>query len=161
MFRYLVISLLASSYVSAFFGKNFFSKVVTITPKIEQPKTFFPFENNELSGDNIDQIQQIGHNHLIPHFDPEHIKTIIELKEKQIGKMIVMKVSSMLPHFDSIGHKVLHANNEFICDILALDNLSDEYKKHLILLSIKMAQMGDNFGSYLLQVYYDIVDKSL
>jgi len=31
----------------------------------------------------------------------------------------------------------------------------------LILTSIKMAQYGDDFGSYLLQMYYDIVDKSL
>lgn len=160
MFRYLIISLLATSNVSAYVGKNFFSKIVTKTT-FEKPQIFYPFDNDELSGNQIDQIQQIGHHHLFPHFDPEHIKNVIELKEKALGKMIVMKVSSMLPHFDSIGHKVLHANNEFICDILALDNLSDEYKKHLILLSIKMAQMGDNFGSYLLQMYYDIVDKSL
>ena len=157
MFRYLIISLLATSNVSAFFG---FSKVVAKTT-FENPKIFFPFDNNELSVNQIDKIQQIGHHNLFPYFDPEQIKNVIELKEKELGKMIVMKVSSMLPHFDSIGHKVLHANNEFICDILALDDLSDEYKKHLILLSIKMAQMGDNFGSYLLQMYYDIVDKSL
>ena len=40
-------------------------------------------------------------------------------------------------------------------------NIPDEIKKEIILLSIRFAQHGDNFGSTLLQMYYDIVDKSL
>ena len=82
-------------------------------------------------------------------------------QQKVIGKKIVIEISSLLPHFDGIGHKVLHANNEFISYILSLQDVSDEIKKEIILLSIKFAQYGDNFGSYLLQMYYDIVDKSL
>ena len=72
-----------------------------------------------------------------------------------------MKVSGFLPHFDSIGHKILHANNEFVSKILLDTSLPDIVKKDLILFSIKMAQHGDDFGSVLLQLYYDIVNNSL
>ena len=72
-----------------------------------------------------------------------------------------MKISAFLPHFDQIGHNVLHANNEFVYKILSMQELPETIKKDLILTSIKMAQYGDDFGSYLLQMYYDIVDKSL
>ena len=72
-----------------------------------------------------------------------------------------MKISSFLPEFDQIGHNVLHANNEFISYILSLDYVNDVIKKEIILTSIKFAQYGDDFGSYLLQMYYDIVNYSL
>ena len=91
----------------------------------------------------------------------EGLKTAIALKEKAIGKYVVMKVSAFLPSFDSIGHKILHANNEFVSKILLDQHLPHELKKDLILFSIKMAQNGDDFGSYLLQMYYDIVNNSL
>ena len=84
------------------------------------------------------------------------------MKEKELGKALVLKISSLLPHFDGIGHKVLHANNEFISSMLNTPhNIPDEVRKEIILLSIRFAQYGDNFGSFLLQLYYDIVDKSL
>ena len=34
-------------------------------------------------------------------------------------------------------------------------------KKNIVLGSIKLAILGDNMGSVLLQLYYDIVDKCL
>ena len=80
---------------------------------------------------------------------------------KESGRIIVEQISSFLPKVDSIGHNVLHANNEFINYILEHNIFDDVTKKNIILLSIKMAQMGDNFGSDLLQLYYDIVDKCL
>ena len=46
-------------------------------------------------------------------------------------------------------------------DIKQETNLPDIVKKDLILFSIKMAQHGDDFGSVLLQMYYDIVNNSL
>ena len=76
-------------------------------------------------------------------------------------KKIVINISSFLPKVDTIGHKVLHANNEFIVRILAENHITDEMKKAIILFSIKIAQHGDNFGSFLLQVYYDIVHACL
>ena len=83
------------------------------------------------------------------------------LDNKENGVNIVKSISSLLPHVDSIGHKVLHANNEFINTILAMDTISDDLKKDIILFSIKLAQHGDDMGSVLLQYYYDLVDKCL
>ena len=118
------------------------------------PKFFFPFKGDELTCVN-------NKFNLIP-INIDDINHFIELKEKAIGKSIVLKVSSLLPHFDGIGHKVLHANNDFISWMLNSHHyINDELKKDIILLSIKFAQHGDNFGSTLLQLYYDIVDKSL
>lgn len=96
-----------------------------------------------------------------PPLDVEHLQYYIEAKEKAFGKFAVMKISAFLPHFDQIGHKILHANNEFVYKVLSMRELPEALKKDLILTSIKMAQHGDDFGSYLLQMYYDIVDKSL
>lgn len=81
--------------------------------------------------------------------------------DKNIGRIIVEKTSSILPKVDTIGHKVLHANNELIYYILNLNDLPEKSKKDLVLLSIKIAQMGDNAGSHMLQLYYDLVDKCL
>lgn len=80
---------------------------------------------------------------------------------KKLGQIIVEDISSLLPKVDSIGHKVLHANNELISYILNLNEIPHFLKKDLILLSIKLAQAGDNLGSDMLQLYYDIVDKCL
>ena len=52
-------------------------------------------------------------------------------------------------------------NNEFISYILNLQYLESYVKKDIVLASIKLAIMGDNFGSTLLQLYYDIVEKCL
>lgn len=80
--------------------------------------------------------------------------------KRAIGKKVVLEVSAMLPKVDNIGHDVLHANNEFIASVLALDDkVPHDVKKQIILLSIKMAQYGDDMGSVLLQQYYDMVDK--
>lgn len=77
------------------------------------------------------------------------------------GVFIVKQISSILPHVDSIGHDILHANNEFINDVLNNPLINEHYKKDIILFSIKLAQHGDEMGSQLLQVYYNIVEKSL
>lgn len=115
---------------------------------------FFPFQNNELASDSTSTI-------IMPPVDIESIHNYIELKEKAIGKFLVLKISSFLPNFDQIGHKILHANNEFVVKVLAMKDVPDEFKKDVILFSIKMAQHGDDFGSVLLQMYYDIVNNSL
>lgn len=82
-------------------------------------------------------------------------------QNNMIGKEIVLKISSLLPNFDSVGHKILHANNEFILNILTSHFLSEMVQKNLVLLSIKLAQYGDNFGSSILELYYKIVDICL
>ena len=79
----------------------------------------------------------------------------------KLGQAVVRYVSSYLPKVDSIGHNILHANNEFISDVLNNHMLSPQLQKSIILASIKLAQMGDDMGSHMLQWYYNIVDYSL
>ncbi len=85
----------------------------------------------------------------------------ITVQEKYIGRIVVEKISALLPHVDSIGHNILHANNEFINYILEHDLFNDATKKSIILGSIRLAQYGDDAGSHLLQLYYNIVEKCL
>ena len=136
------------------------------TAKIQVQEKFFPFDSHNDVFINPIESANLQENSFLESVDNsnhffEGIKTGIALKEKAIGKYVVMKVSAFLPNFDTIGHNILHANNEFVSKILLDTNLPDNVKKDLILFSIKMAQNGDEFGSYLLQMYYDIVNNSL
>jgi len=83
------------------------------------------------------------------------------IEDKRLGQYIVEKISSTLPSVDNIGHKVLHLNNEFINYILNNINIDYSLKKEIILNSIKISQAGDNIGSNLLELYYNIVEKLL
>ena len=83
------------------------------------------------------------------------------IENKRLGQYIVEKISSTLPLVDNIGHKVLHLNNEFINYILNNMNIDYSLKKEIILNSIKISQAGDDFGSTLLELYYNIVEKLL
>ena len=74
---------------------------------------------------------------------------------------VVKLISAGLPRVDSIGHKILHANDIYINNILNNPNIPHDLQKTLILTSIKLAQYGDDMGSQLLQTYYNIVDFSL
>ena len=87
-----------------------------------------------------------------------HIFNIIQEITNSPGTSFIKFISSALPYFDSIGHTLLHANNEFITYIINSD-LPKEYKEKIILGSIKMAQGCDNTGTILLQVYFDIVNN--
>ena len=92
------------------------------------------------------------------------IDKILDIKideERNLGRIIVEKTSSYLPKVDTIGHKVLHANNEFISAVLNMHDLPHDLRKDIVLWSIKLAQYGDNLGSHMLQLYYDLVDKCL
>tara|TARA_B100001093_G_C26636424_1_gene931158 strand:+ start:10 stop:420 length:411 start_codon:yes stop_codon:yes gene_type:complete len=94
----------------------------------------------------------------------DNLDKILEIpisEDKDLGRFIVEQTSSLLPHVDTIGHKVLHANNEFITYILNLHTLPDNIKKEIVLFSIRLAQYGDNAGAHMLQFYYDLVDKCL
>lgn len=125
---------------------------------LEHPHPVFnPFHNVPFLHEKISSTSPCIENPL----DAEHLQPLIEAREKALGKFAVMKISALLPNFDQVGHKVLHANDEFVLKVLSTHHIPETMKKDLILLSIKMAQCGDDFGSYLLQMYYDIVDKSL
>ncbi len=77
------------------------------------------------------------------------------------GEKIVLKISSALPQFDTVGHKILSANHDFIEYILNDTIFNHDTKKMIILTTIKLAQMGDDLGSSILQQYYNIVDSCL
>lgn len=99
---------------------------------------------------------------LIEHSKPyEELKEIQEDIKVNVGNNVVKSISAALPHVDNIGHNILHANNIFINDILNNQMLDHDTQKAIILFSIKLAQHGDDMGSYLLQTYYNIVDYSL
>ena len=134
---------------------------------------FIGINNAFVINTNVAYKQLLSHKQLQSNVMRSNIKLIdnkytvfdkildITVKDKYIGKIIVEQISSMLPRVDSIGHKILHANNEFIDYILNDTSYSEIMKKKIVLASIKLAIMGDDFGSHLLQLYYDIVDKCL
>ena len=91
----------------------------------------------------------------------DSLKEVEENIRVQVGNSVVKSISAALPHVDNIGHNILHANNIFINDILNNPILDHDTQKAIILFSIKLAQQGDDMGSHLLQMYYNIVDYSL
>ena len=93
------------------------------------------------------------HSHDIKH-------DVVDISHKA-GNEVVKIISEGLPKVDSIGHKILHANNVYINSILNNDNIPHEVQKMLILYSIKLAQYGDDMGSKLLSLYYNLVDYCL
>lgn len=111
---------------------------------LSHPKSFMPF-------------YELMHSDTLNHFTHS---SAVPLK-KEIGKEIVLTVSGALPNFDSVGHKILSANHDFISDVLQNDLLTSPMKKEIILFSIKASQMGDDIGSHILQCYYNLVDKCL
>lgn len=85
----------------------------------------------------------------------EWVKDATEfISEPGVG--VIKFISSSLPYFDTVGHSLLRANNEFITYILNTD-LTPVVKEEIILGSIRLAQLCDNTGSVMLQFYYDIV----
>lgn len=99
------------------------------------------------------------HNTIQHHRETIHQNT--KKHNQAVGYMIVKAISSLLPHVDTIGHRVLHADNEFIHYILNMDDakIPHKWKTRIILFSIRMAQKGDEAGSHMLQWYYDIVQN--
>lgn len=103
----------------------------------------------------------------MPFYELSHYENLNHFSEKanhfseEVGKNIVLSVSAGLPKFDTVGHKILSANHDFIADILKNEILSHEMKKNIILASIKLAQMGDDMGSQILQYYYNLVESCL
>jgi hypothetical protein len=91
----------------------------------------------------------------------ETLKDVRHDLKEHVGNSVVKGISAALPHVDNIGHNILHANNIFINDILNNPILDHDAQKAIILFSIKLAQQGDDMGSHLLQMYYNIVDYSL
>lgn len=128
---------------------------VATTATTATTTTMSMFKGNQTDTDAAGNNMNIGH--IIGDCCRKGMKT----HNKQCGCLIVKLVSSLLPCADTIGHKVLHANNDFISYIMKIDDkkLSHKNKGRIILFSIRLAQWGDNFGGRVLQVYHDIVQK--
>ena len=96
----------------------------------------------------------------VHNFQENRNDVFSELSHKA-GNEVVKLISGGLPHVDSIGHNILHANNIYINNILNNPNIPHDLQKMLILSSIKLAQYGDDMGSKLLTLYYNLVDYCL
>ena len=140
-----IVNLIINFFI--FTESSFVKNNIYINRKIQKPINYHKMSFN---------IEEINNYKLI-----DKILDIKIENTKNLGRVIVEKTSSYLPKVDNIGHNVLHANNEFISSILNMDTLPDNFKKEIVLFSIRLAQYGDNLGSHMLQLYYDLVDKCL
>jgi hypothetical protein len=94
---------------------------------------------------------------IIPTSDSDEIVKVIEKTQKDEGYYIIKTISTLLPRFDGVGHKILHANDEFIALIINQESIPHDVKQKIILGVIRMSMMGDDLGSNILHLYYDIV----
>ena len=78
-----------------------------------------------------------------------------------VAKQIVKTTSGILPNADSIGHNVLHGNKLIIDYLLDHNEIAMQYKKPFILFLIETARMGDDAGSRILDIYYNLVNHML
>ena len=67
-------------------------------------------------------------------FNHNYKDFVVDLSHKT-GNEVVKLISAGLPHVDSIGHKILHANDIYINNILNNPNIPHELQKTLILTS--------------------------
>lgn len=84
-----------------------------------------------------------------------------EICNKPVGHIVVQQLSGILPDLDAVSHTVLDLNRKIIHNIIEDPNLSNKNKKELILFTIKLVQDGDNVGSHILKLYFDIVNHCL
>lgn len=146
MFKFLITVLSILNVNSFIVNPYIHNNNKIIDNKISNYRSRTLVENNLSSDDGLSLVDKI---------------LDITIRDKYLGKIIVETISAQLPNVDSIGHNVLRANNEFINTVLNNPDLTEPMKKMIVLASIKLAIMGDNMGSVLLQLYYDIVDKCL
>ena len=71
---------------------------------------------------------------------------------------LVEKSAQLLPKIDTIGHNLLLNNEVVIKNVLDMENVPLEIKKHIILDIIRVTQYGDQFGGFILSHYHDLVD---
>tara|TARA_B100001063_G_C16739892_1_gene544159 strand:+ start:1057 stop:1701 length:645 start_codon:yes stop_codon:yes gene_type:complete len=70
-------------------------------------------------------------------------------------------ITQQLPKIDQMGHEILRQNENYIHIILENPYISYDLKKVLIMNLIHFVQMGDQFGSFVLEQYSHIADKIL
>lgn len=157
--KILKIALLSVFYIKNSLGFMPFHKNNQIVDLIIQKNNEF-YKNYDNLGDYKKYLEPNLFSE-INKYNTLDLKEISETVKINVGNNVVKQLSSGLPHVDNIGHNILHANNVFINDVLNSPYLTHDMQKTIILNSIKLAQHGDNFGSELLQLYYNIVDYFL
>jgi hypothetical protein len=90
------------------------------------------------------------------HFYGFNIQPLNELIQTSPEIFVVKSISSLLPYVDTVGHDILHANDVFVSSVIQM-NIPYEVKSFIIVSSIKLARLGDNIGSFMLQQYLHIV----
>jgi len=140
---------------------NIENKLSDLTNVNQNTVDYFKFEK---VFDNIDSITE-NKLHEILNLNENIIMNIKKIEincndiKHEINYNIIKIISSILPHVDTIGHKILHLDDLLINDIMNSTVITSELKKNIILNIIKLSQHGDNFGTHMLQTYYDIIDK--
>ena len=125
------------------FKLSFFDK--SISPKLIE------------DADSLSKLNQIPNNRLFDLYD----NFVPDEKKPEIGEAIVRSITAWLPNADSIGHIILHKNEELINVIFNSNFVPPEQKKFLILTIIDLARNGDNMGSQILTFYHDLVQHVL
>ena len=134
------------SFILEFSSAFGFFKNIQNIPFVEKTDSLNTFSNN-INSD-------------YPIFDL-YDKIIPDDKKPEIGEAIVKASTSWLPKADSIGHIILHKNEEFINIIFNTNIFNAEQKKFLILNIIDLARNGDDMGSKILTFYHALVDHVL
>mgnify|MGYP003338943037 CR=1 FL=1 len=147
--------------VSLFFSKTIYSFDIHSITSLHFPTNLLHLSNVQ------SQIEQTAP-HIQHHIDniKEVSSIIYDINKSVLSNFqrnfiydMVKTSSNILPNVDSIGHHVLHFNNVFIHKIIESKTLDFCEKKKLILWIINMTRKGDDTGSFVLQTYYDFVDK--
>jgi hypothetical protein len=132
-------------------------------------------DENDLFKENLDYNNVNLNNVDLTNINDESIKTvsetcgcIIDSKDffhplkmyirDEYGEKIVRSTTSFLPMADSVGHKILAANDVIITSILNDKHLDYSFKKKIILTIIDISRQGDDMGSVILKGYHDLVD---
>lgn len=134
------------------FGFSFFRNIQT-TKLLDNSDSLNTFSNNN---NNLNGLTENKYA-IFDLYD----KIIPEDKKSEFGEALVKASTSWLPKADSIGHIILHKNEQFINIIFNNNLLSPELKKFLILNTIDLARNGDDMGSQILTFYHALVDHVL
>ena len=116
-----------------------------------------PTEWAEMNGKGINLCEFLHHVNMQKGL--EECQQALDKIHTDGGYFVVKAISAGLPYVDSIGHRILHANDVFINQVLNTEGMPHEIKAKIILTAIQVSQAGDNFGGVLLKLYYDIVER--
>lgn len=74
-----------------------------------------------------------------------------------LSHAIIKTTSSLLPALTASGHLMLELTNKWIVWILENPSISIQMKKDTILSLVLFLIKGDNFGGFIIDLYYQIL----